>query len=186
MQVVRPRMRSRALTFTLRGLIAGVLLIAIALAWIINGARVQAVAVNAITCAGGSALYGVSPFGGLHHSWRDQVDAKIGPHFFRTVTYVGGFADSAEPPDEHVLSHISQLHHLHTLNLFGSTVTDARVGHLSSSPSIKQVLLQHTEVGDDGLRFLDNMRNLQTLVMASRRITDKGLVHLRALRTLAR
>ena len=67
-----------------------------------------------------------------------------------------------------------------------SAVTDAMLDHLRHFTKLDYLALVCPQVTDDGLRSLDGLTNLDTLLLSGSGITDKGLAHLAHLDKLQR
>src|SRR5271170_2838248 len=95
-EVTRPAPRRRRFVLSIRALMVVVLLMAIGLGWIINRARTQRKAVEAVQKAGGFVVYDwqdplmgslISTAGPKVPRWCLQL---FGPEFFQDVVIAGG------------------------------------------------------------------------------------------------
>ncbi|MCH7703023.1 MAG: hypothetical protein IID37_15175 [Planctomycetes bacterium] len=76
---------------------------------------------------------------------------------------------------------IGALSKLASLNLNGTQVTDAAVGHLTGLAGLQDLSLQNTQVRDAGLAQLKGLAGLQQLWLNHTPVTDAGLAHLKGL-----
>ena len=68
-----------------------------------------------------------------------------------------------------------------TLLIDSARITDAGLDHLWGCTSLTHLELDFTNVGDDGLRALAELRQLEQLSLFSTKVTDAGVGHLRGL-----
>jgi len=78
-----------------------------------------------------------------------------------------------------IVSHMPKLRYL----VLPSTATNEALGHLKNLPHLGQLYvytsrMHDSRITDDGLRNLENLRSLHTLVLSGANITDSGLKHL--------
>jgi hypothetical protein len=61
------------------------------------------------------------------------------------------------------------------LNLHGTKVTGARLGHLQTMPGLQELYLGETDVTDDELKYLQGIKGLRVLGLRGTKVTDGGL-----------
>jgi len=67
------------------------------------------------------------------------------------------------------------------VDLRGTQITDADLGHLKGLEQLCELSLQQTRISDAGLVHLTALRNLQVLSLGKTQVTDAGLVHLKGM-----
>jgi hypothetical protein len=83
------------------------------------------------------------------------------------------------------LACLSGLTNIEDLSLIGPGIGDGGFKHLASLTKLKHLQITGgTDLTDDGLVHLANMRRLDSLTIDNSRITQRGLAHLYALKTL--
>jgi internalin A len=202
----------RFLRFSVRGLIVLVLVIGVWLGWLVRSARIQREAVAAITRAGGMVHYDwdwSNGGGGLLREPRYPrwLIGQLGVDYFGHVTRVsiwnlkhlgGGLSQIGTLTRLEMLSipggmqvtntgvaHLQSLTSLQALQLPRSNLTDADLARLAGLSKIELLDLGSTAVTDTGLVQLVSFTRLKSLDLTDcRRITDSGLEHLAALRSL--
>ena len=171
----------RSLRFSLRSLLALVLVIGGWLGWVVHRARVQREAVAAIERAGDKVWYdwewnnGRPIPNGKPRCPKWLVD-RIGVDYFGHVTSV--YARHASDAE---LVHIGNLRQLECLILVGSFVTDAGLAHLEGVSSLQVLNLQRTRIADAGLPHLKKLTGLQELGLSDTGVSDAGIAHLEGL-----
>jgi hypothetical protein len=133
-------------------------------------------------------------------AWLCQI---LGEDFFTEPAYVGIFT-GAYGTD---LRHLTVLKGLKGLALWGKGITDPMLGHVEGmknlrslrlcSPDLTDASLRHLEglekiesldlvipVTDKGLRYIEELTNLRSLVLVHTEVTDAGLVRLKSLTKL--
>ncbi len=176
----------RYLRFSVRGLIALVLVIGAGMGWLVRSARIQRDAVAAIERAGGHVAYEL-PLGNGQYIrayapfWpRLMVDA-LG------IEYVGQIVRVRLPREasDEGMVHVARLSGPFELLLSATEVTDAGLVHLDGLKNLTNLYLANTHVTDAGLVHLKGQSNLRLLVLSSSTISDAGLVHLKGLASLS-
>jgi hypothetical protein len=89
-----------------------------------------------------------------------------------TVTELD-FSGVREIADD-ALRELGRLRHLQRLNLAGTSITDAGVGHLRTCEALHEVDLSWTRTGDDAIRALAGKPDLRTF-RSGLQVTDTGL-----------
>jgi hypothetical protein len=82
------------------------------------------------------------------------------------------------------LDHVKDMTELQSLGLAGTNVTDAGLKHLERLHGLQVLGLGETNVTDAGLEHLKGLSQLQTLCLADTKVTDAGLAELRGLHEL--
>ena len=84
------------------------------------------------------------------------------------------------------MAHLGGLVGLRTLNLAGTSITDAGLAHLKDATGLRYFHLSDCEkVGDAGLAGLKGLKQLEFLSLSGQpRVTDAGLAHLTELTKL--
>src|SRR5947209_8449662 len=62
------------------------------------------------------------------------------------------------------------------VDLRGTQITDADLGHLKGLEQLRELSLQQTRISDAGLVHLTGLKNLQVLSLGKTQVTDAGLV----------
>lgn len=73
---------------------------------------------------------------------------------------------------------------LETLGFRGPGIGDETLLRLQKLPKLKSLLLDSTDVTDDGLQYLPGLAALEELALLGPAFTDAGLQHLHSLRRL--
>lgn len=174
------------LRLSIRALMIVVLIIGGGLGWAVQRAKFQHDAVAAIQRAGGAALYewewqNNSPVSnGKPWAPRWLVD-RLGVDYFGHVVFVQVYPDHGRADAGEVLSHISRLGRLKILNLFGPSVTDARLACLDGLTSLQELKLNGAKVSGSGLEHLNGLTGLKVLRFEDTPVGDAGLIDLREL-----
>ena len=177
----------RFLRFSVRGLIALVLLTGGSLGWTVRQARIQRDAVAAITKDGGNVSYdwewrdGKSIPPGNLWAPRWLVD-RIGVDYFGHVTRVMLFPVASDG----VLVEVGRLNQLQQLNLYRSSVSNSGLSHLKGLTELTTLYLGRTAVNDAGLAHVRELANLRELHLEFTNISDAGLAHLHRLSKLTK
>ncbi len=175
----------RYLRFSVRGLIALVLVIGLGLGWIVRSARIQREAVASITRAGGSLEY--------EWQWDNRRNAPQEvprtPRWLADLTGVELFdyvvtARVKQADADAQIAHVGRLSALVELHLSGTNASDSGISHLAGLTDLKILRLNQTRITDVGLAHLSRLRNLEWLDLGGTRVSDAGLVHLAALSNL--
>jgi internalin A len=199
----RPELASRPwrryLRFSVRGLMALVLVIGGWMGWIARSARIQREAVAAIREAGGQVSYRTALEGGSRR-WKWLV-THLGIDYLDDVTWrkwlvghlgidycddVGGVFFWRSSCTDAEMVHVGRLSGLIGLTLHDSAVTDAGLMHLNGLTSLRRFTLGSCRVSDAGLEHLSQLTSLIDLDLSGTEVTDAGLVHLQGLTNLQR
>jgi internalin A len=179
----------RFLRFSLRGLIALVLVIGLGLGWIVRSARIQREAVAAIKDAGGSVWYDWEWHNGRKFPgkpWAPEwLIRAIGVDYFGRVACVTysrraiefGLALAVEIQKR---PHRSQYSPPYS-GVRAPGYDGAFTADLKSLGELSDLDLSSTDVTDDGLANLAGLTNLVYLNLEGTQITDAGLIHLERL-----
>ena len=163
----------RFVRLSLRGLIALVLVIGVALSWIVHRAQVQQDAGDAIRKAGGSIVY----------DWQYQQDGHptrgwLAPDFFDTIITVS----SGEATSDALLARIGVLTRLKQLDFRDATgITDAGIAHLAGLTRLRRLYLRGTQITDAGLAQLKELTKLEALDLENTMVSGDGLKQLKKL-----
>ena len=184
-----PRSWWQSLRISLRGLMILILVSGVWLGWIVHRAQVQHDAVAAIQKAAGVAFYdwewqNNSPVSNGKPSAPKRLVDRLGVDYFGHVVFVQLYPDRGPADAEQVLSHIGRLGQLEILNLFGPSVTDARLTCLDGLTSLQELKLNHAQVGGSGLGHLKGLTRLRVLRFEDTPLGDAGLIHLKELSAL--
>jgi internalin A len=199
----------RFLRFSVRGMIALVLLVAGWLGWIVHSARIQREAVAAIQSGGGNVAYdwqwkNSSPVQGAKPWGPRWLMDMFGVDYFGHVIFVvtPGTSDGvllqveqlAQVQDLVILNpekitdasliHLKGLTRLRALVLGGAQVTDAGINHLKGLTDLEILDLGSTQVTDAGLSHFEGLTKLSLLSLMDTQVTDAGLAHLKGLTNL--
>jgi hypothetical protein len=190
----------RYLHITVRGMIALIVVIALALAWEAYLTRVQRHAVAKIRAADGSVKYNWEwkdgePIPGAKPPAPEQIIEFIGADHFGSVTAVELFPRSRPVRDfsaddranlESALDSVKTLPQVELVDLVASRVNDGELAKLNGVKTINQLNFNWTEIGDAGLEQLAGLPNLTHLGLHRAPITDAGLIHLKKFPRLTR
>jgi hypothetical protein len=182
-----PRFWRRNLQFSMRGLIALVLVIGASLGWLVRSARIQREAVSAIERAGGHVLYewewkDLGPISGGKPVWSPWLVAWLGADYFGNVSYVHfNHHHQASNVDAAYLQGLTGLEQLY---LCDTAVNDTGLVYLSDLTRLQFLNLRRTNLGDAGLGHLKRLTRLRSLLLGGTRVTDAGLEHVKGLTSL--
>lgn len=175
--------KRRWFRFSLRTLLAFVLLVSIAMSWIglkLQRAKKQREARHAIEKAGGGVEYELfvqSPV----PRWKEWAHANLGDGLLFDATAVwGGNTDFGN----NEMAHLKRLPKLSTVFLEETQVTDAGLEHLEGMTNLSILDLRSTEVTDAGLEHLKGLIGLSFLFLGETHVTGAGLEHLQGLNKL--
>lgn len=175
---------------SIRRLLAFVLVLGLLLGWYVRGVRIQQAAVAAIQATGGSVTYDTQsldelpifhykPFGlkwffhprELSPKW--LVD-RIGLDCTGAVVqaYLGPKAD------DETMVQVGQLDRLESLNLSGTSVTDAGLAHVKGLTLLRGLVLDHTKITDAGLAHLKGLKDLRRVILWKTQVSDEGVLQL--------
>jgi internalin A len=178
----------RWLRISIRALMALVLIIACALGWIVNRARVQRIAVVAVRKAGGTVWYdfehrrGPGPRPGLRR-WQRLIANAIGVDFVGSVTLVSMPVSGSKADCRTILARLGDFDRLEYVDLIGRWVEDDALASLRGQHRLRSLVLQHTRITEAGLAHLEGFTSLQKLYISGD-ITDRGLARVARLTSL--
>ena len=180
--------------------------LAVPMAWMVNHARTQNLALSAISRGGGFVMYDFqrSPDGmilndGTEDPAPNWIRRTVPKHYYRNFNVASlrgpnvddailGKIDGMEQIEELYLDNsrvtnsglarLRGLKHLKFLDLNGTQVTDDGLAHLAGLRELNYLRLSGTQVTDDGLAHLAGLRELRSLLLDGTRVTDAGLAHL--------
>jgi len=186
--ISRKRRWRKYLRFSMRGLIALVLLTGGGLGWLIRGARIQREAVAAIAKCGCSVTYdwqmndGNIFVGGKPWAPRWLVD-RLGVDYFGHVTNVWLMWEIVDGPQRAIgpVTRLTGLQGIHVFAPFG----DGELARLRGLASLSAISIGGTQVSDIGLAHLKGLPNLSLVSLVNTRITDEGFAHLNGLTRLS-
>src|SRR5262249_49746026 len=180
--------------FSVRALIALVLLVGGGLGWIVRSARVQRQALAAIRRAGGNYTYDWQYVGGefvpfARPGWPQWSVARLGEDYFGHVNRVNLWivrAPEDEPPTDHekriiveALAQIGHLSRLEELDIEGTEAGDSGLANLERLTHLKTLTLGDWDLTDP--RFLQTMTELEELKIDDSPISDAGLARRKGL-----
>ena len=205
--ITRPR--RRYLRFTLRGLLAFILVLGAWIGMIVRSARLQREAVTAIEKSGGTAHYNWTwnsggPIAGGKPWAPPHITDLIGIDYFGHVTYVS-VADATQTTIEHVgrltqiqflqfrdhattvpdLASLQGLTQLTELDLGDIPLGDRELSYLRRMTRLSKLRIRGTHVTGSGLKYLKGMTELTELVLSDSQITGAGLQNLKGMTKLA-
>ena len=174
--------------FSLCALLAFVTGICILLAaWIAPAVRERS-RVSAIRRAGGFVHFESTklPEGYMTHPTlvrlREGASAESLQHVNR-LTSVKCLDLSESDVTDALLSHLNAPH-LEVLYLDRTSVGDAGMSHVCRLSGLSQLILNHTQVGDNGLKSLVGLKSLYGLTLEGTDVGDAGLEHLSRITSL--
>ena len=174
--------------FSVRGLIALVLVIGAGMGWIVRSAHIQRDAVAAITRAGGWVRYDrgwtkSNPTLVAKTSNPGWLADLIGIDYIGHVTVV--WLTASQTVNDATIVQVGRLTRLQKLRLDQSSVSDTDLAHLSTLTALSRLNLEGTRISDAGLAHLKGLTKLSSIDLDGTRVTDAGVQELqRALPTL--
>jgi Leucine-rich repeat (LRR) protein len=178
-----PEPRRRWLQYSLRTLLALMLVIGCGLAWFahkIQQAWAQREAVKAI-----EELEGLVSYEDVSSSTRRTTVVWVGKLLGEDLSGDVLYVDLSETQvTDAGLKHLRGLTQLQVLTLDSTQVTDAGLEHLRGLTQLRELQLTNTQVTDAGLGHLRGLTQLQWLSLDRTQVTDAGLEHLRGLTQL--
>ena len=173
--------------FSVRGLLALVLIIAAGMGWIVRQAHVQRDAVAAIEKAG-EVRYAcdanMSSPGNTLPGWKEGIAEYIGIDFVDHVVSVRLKSHGTRADLQQAVDRLGDLVQVRRMNLMGIAVKDDALVQVERMSRLESLLLQFTSISDGGLAHMRNLTNIKTLLIAGG-ISDAGLVHLKELTKLS-
>ncbi len=176
-----PRRRWR---YSLRALLAAMLLIGALLGWTMHKVREQRIAITALEKLGCRVKCGIRSRPGA--SWVVRPEAETLLQRLRRwlgedsqeVLYIWG--DESQL-DDAALKLVGKFSQLDMLRIRETHVSDAGLAHLAGLVELEWLDATRTGLTDAGLRHLDGMSRLSFLSLGGTRVGDDGLVHLAGL-----
>ena len=206
---LRPKSRRRWLRLSVRGLVILVLLICCWLGWEVHQAQVQREAVAAIRRVNGNVEYNLDP--SRSPAWLKWLADRLGLDYVSHVIHVDLVGVGPDGPSTGAeLDQVVHLKQIEQLELWESSVNDARLAGLKGLTRLRSLGLHKTRVGDKGLANLkglpalrslwlnrsavtdawvgtpEDRTDLEALALWKTSVTDAGLVHLKGLINLKR
>lgn len=160
--------------FSLRGLLAVVLVIAVALGWTLHEIRKQRIAVAALRDAGFEVGFADS----LSPSVLERLRKLIGDKEPRNVIWAYGKGPQITDAE---MSNLRDLDHLKVLKLIDTSVTDAGFACLDNLSNLSLLYLSRSNVSDVGLIHLRRHARLEYLDLSGTQTSDAGLAHVQEL-----
>jgi hypothetical protein len=184
-----PKRKRRWFQFSLRTLMIGVTIAALACGWLVSKIerkRQEREAAEAIVKLGGFAFYDCEwTTQGLNFSNRPRGPAwlrkLLGENFFSEFELVS--LDKVQEA-EAALGNLRGLTHVKFLTLSRINFTDADLEKLDELRDLQSLDLSETKVTDTGLVNLRGFTQLNSLELSRTNVTDAGLKHLKGLTKL--
>ncbi len=181
------RPRRVRLRFSLRTVLLLVTIACLWLGWVVNRARTQRAAVDAIQSAGGTIRFDYHENG--PRSWSTAgrprgpqwLRSRLGSEYFDHPVYVGLFNT---PQSQEWIAAFNQLPPIKSLLLSGRHVNDETLAQLTGSTTLLELSLSNSSISDKGLEHLAKFPNLRWLVLNHTTITDAGATFLSELQNL--
>lgn len=188
--VTPPKQTRRWRQFSLRSLLALVLVASVALSWLgvgLRRARQQRHAIDRLRQLRARVYYDYEYAG--EGKWVHDAELPgpawlrelLGEDFFirpRLIGLGGSNIDDSSMPCFECLTE------LRSLDLVETRITDAGLMHLSGLTKLEELLLWGNDIGDAGLAHLESLKDLKRLSLSDTRMTDAGLAHLAGLTKL--
>jgi hypothetical protein len=182
----------RFLQFGVRGLFILILIIAASLAWLVQAARVQRRAVDAIQARRGVVWYDwqrrsldgwMGPDPDERPRWPNWIIDQFGVDLFSHVIQVRLVGASLS---DEILVHVGKLRQLESLHLGGrGKITDAGLAEIERLSNLNELYVNYDAIGDAGLAQLSGLTRLECLAAhGCAAITDSGLAHLTTMNKL--
>ena len=176
----------RCARFSVRTLLASVLVIGGGLGWFSYRAQIQREAVATVIRAGGSVRYysewlGFPGAPGRGFRARQWLVDGLGVDYFYNVVEVSFLECAAADPD---MVRIGRLNRLVWLFLRDAKITDRDLANLEGLTELSWLALNGTSMTDAGLFHLRGLTHLEVLSLDDTKISDAGLFHLKRLTSL--
>ena len=159
----------RRLRYSVRALMALVLVLGVGMGWVIHRAQVQRDAVAAIDRVGGHFGYSWQRSKGMwiipipKPPWPDWVRRRLGPDFLDTVSYV--FLQGEQCNDESLRS-ACRLPWLEELSVVNTSVTDASAEDLRHLKHLRSLDLRLNRITSRPFRYIGEMSELRELTLS--------------------
>ena len=176
---LRPRM-------SLRVLLVVVTMAAVCLGWLVSSARRQRAALHSLDAA--LVMWDYQLPDGNFNRWDPHAQPPY-PKWFRQLAgndmlgTVRGVA-MVSPTQRISLEPLRSLPDVELLNLTGSQLDEDQLQFVAELKTLHVLNLDMTSVGDRGLAHLADMDSLAVLSLVSTNVTDAGLVHLHGMKQL--
>ena len=169
----------KLLRFSIRGLIALVLVLGVGLGWLVRKrCASSAEAVAAIIESGGLVKYNW----GWTRASSGMVIKRADPGWLANligIEYIGHVTDvwltASGAVTETTLMQVGRLTRLEKLRLDQATVNDAWLAHLAGLARLKSLNLEGTRVTDVGLAHLTGLTELRYLDVVGTKVTGAGI-----------
>lgn len=162
-----------------------VLLLALLVAWIawtFLRYQQERQAVADIEAMGGFVQYW-SPFPAWVSDYAGEEPLKPFSRVSVTLWDVNG--NLAKPDFARLKSAIGAFRNVRALHLAGGAVDDAWLAQLQGLENVRELVIEDTNIGDDGLQYLKGWSRMERLWLgANARLSDRGLAHLTGIPSL--
>ena len=170
----------RRLRISLRAMLMVVLLVGCSLGWLVNRARVQRAAVDAVERVHGEVLYEWEYNDGKYipggkSRWPRWLVSALGVDYLGSVVRVFVTQDGSDA----VLDKISGLVRLEELIFRSSSPSDAGLAQLGGLTALSRLDLSKSMVTDAGLSHLGGLTGLRWLIVKNCPVRDTGLAGIR-------
>ncbi len=188
--LVQSKRRIPRIRFSLRGLMALVLILGVGLGYWVVRSREQRDAVAAMEHAGGKVVY--------DYEWQDgfQVPGEpprwqrwgyrlLGPDYFATVKQVTLVGKTPDVVNDDLMARVGRLRGLESLTLNGCKgVTDAGMVHVGRLGQLTSLDVGFTSISGVSLKDFAGLSRLKRLDLPSTSVSDAELAHVRGLTSL--
>ena len=136
------------------------------------------------------AVAQIEAMGGIVHHWSPfpaWLSAYVGEEPLKlfsekSLTLLDVDGNLADLDLKRLRSSIDAIPSITKVALGGHAIDDIWLLHLQSLRQVRHVVIEGTDISDDGLRYLSDWKRLETVALGpSTRLTDKSLQHLRDL-----
>ena len=177
-QPAQPRAKRRWVQYSLRNLLAVVLLFSIPCSFTAvkyQAAKRQSEAVKTIRGLGGAILYDHES-GRSNHTGSAWLRSVFGDDLFANVTDVSLW--DVEQVTDADLENLKRLPQLEALAIGGTKITDASMVHLKGLTQLEVLHIRRAQITDAGLKSLAGLVLLQELILVKTHVTDEGVERL--------
>ncbi len=173
--------KRRWLQLSLRTCLLILLIASVGLALVANHAHKRKSAIALIRTNGGTIRFGPE----TNPSWYEKILREFfGPETYQPVQHVNMLTDGfikrekKELPDD-FLARLAALPEILSLGLENTIIAEPDWRNISKFPKLQYVLLGHSNITDDGVKYLSQLPELDTLSMGNtREITDAAIPHI--------